>query len=342
MNDKIKFAIVGFGNIGPRHATHIVTNEEAELISVCDVDKSRFDDLYIEKGVVFTDDFQQILNNASIDVVSVCVPNYLHKEFTVRSLSAGKHVLCEKPMAMNTIECGEMIEASDSNDKLLFIVKQNRYNPPVKAVKEIIENGTLGKVYQVNINCFWNRNSQYFKTSTWKGSKLKDGGCLFTPFSHFVDILYYFFGDIDHIEGMVSNYAHEDLAEFEDSGVFNLTTASGIMVSFNFSTCAHEKNMEGSFTIIGENGTVKIGGQYLNTIDYQNIEGFEIKDMEESKPGNDYGFYKGSMSNHGKVIQNVVDTIKGRDNISTVGDEGLKVVEIIERMYASAKQIKPR
>lgn len=334
----IRFGIVGFGNIGTRHAKHIQQHPEAQLIAVCDTNPQRFEQLSNAPNIVRTEHFEQLLQNPNIDVINICVPNYLHAPYTIAALKAGKHVVCEKPMALSTTECAQMIAAADAAQRKLFVVKQNRYNPPVHAVKQLIDNNQLGTIYQMLINCFWNRNENYYQTSDWRGKKLKDGGCLFTQCSHFIDIMYYLVGDADCIAGTVSNFGHTNSVEFEDSGAFLLRSKqSNAIIGFNFSTCTTQKNMEGSITIIAQNGTIKIGGQYLNTIEYQQINNYKIADLPIGNAPNDYGSYQGSMSNHDKVIQNVIDTLNGRDTINTIGQEGKKVIEIIEKMYAAAK-----
>ncbi|MFK7906247.1 MAG: Gfo/Idh/MocA family protein, partial [Chitinophagales bacterium] len=224
----INFAIIGFGNIGTRHAKHIFNHPNAKLLAVCDIDESKLQNSFIEEENIPTfTDYRKLLEQSNIGVVNVCTPNYLHHPMTIAALEAGKHVVCEKPMAMSSLQCKEMIEAAEQNDCQLFVVKQNRYNPPVKVVKELIEGGKLGRVFQVAINCFWNRNAAYYLNSTWRGKKALDGGCLFTQCSHFVDILYYLVGDVEAVSGMIHNFNHQDLAEFEDAGTFLLKGKNG-------------------------------------------------------------------------------------------------------------------
>jgi predicted dehydrogenase len=238
-------------------------------------------------------------------------------------------------MAISTASCDRMIDAMNQTGKLIFAVKQNRYNPPVQAVKGLIDEGKLGKLYLIQVSCFWNRSDDYYAQSPWRGSKEMDGGCLFTQFSHFVDILYYLAGPVVSAQGMVHNYAHQHNTEFEDTGTFSMQTADGAMVAFNFTTCAYEKNMEGAITIFGEKGTVKIGGQYLNTIEYQHLENGALPEINISAKSNDYGTYQGSMSNHDQVIQNVVDVLHRDQRIMVGAEEGRDVVGIIEMMYDS-------
>ena len=209
-------------------------------------------------------------------------------------------------------------------------------DPPVAAVKQLIEEGRLGKIYSIHLGCYWNRNPQYYQ-DTWKGTKALDGGTLYTQFSHFIDLLYWMFGDVKEATALLSNYHHKNIIEFEDSGVVNLQFYSGVMGSVNYTVNAHGKNMEGSLTIFGEKGTIKIGGQYLNELEYQEIEGYRIENLPPGNPPNQYGHYVGSMSNHDQVYHNVVEVLTNQGIIATNGFEGLKTVEIIDKIYSAAK-----
>lgn len=327
--NKIKFAIIGYGNIGKRHKVHIQAHANAELVGICDVDELKHE----HNDIPFFNNVNDMYAQLSIDVICVCTPNYLHHIHTIQALQTKINVLCEKPMSIATNLCEEMIEAANMYNKKIFVVKQNRYNEPVQQVKKLIENRLLGKIYLININCFWNRNEAYYQ-SEWRGKKSKDGGCLYTQFSHFIDILYYLNGDITTIKGYIENYNHV-YTEIEDTGSFTMKAKNGAIVNFNFTTCSYEKNMEGAITIIAEKGTVKIGGQYMNTIEYQNIQDTLLPAVKMQNKANDYGTYQGSMSNHDKVIDNVVNHLLHNEKIMTSDYEGMQVVNIIERMYQS-------
>ena len=329
---KLKFAIIGYGNIGQRHAHHIMQHEDAVLKAVCEVPLFE-KPVHFPQEVSFYDNIEIMLANEEIDIVNVCTPNYLHHPHTLLALRHKKHVVCEKPMALSTRQCDEMIQCAEEHGRSVFVVKQNRFNEPVQQVKRLIEKNLLGKIFLINVNCFWNRNEYYYHESLWRGKKNEDGGCLFTQFSHFVDILYYLFGDIEECKGIVKNFNHPYI-QIEDSGSFFMQTKEGAIVNFNFSTCSHEKNMEGAFTILAEHGTVKIGGQYLNTIEYQNIKNVTLPEINIQAKSNDYGKYQGSMSNHDKMIDNVIKTLQGKETIMTNAHEGKMVVGMIEKMYA--------
>jgi len=332
--EKVKFGIIGCGRIAQRHAEHI--NNFGELKAVADIKLERAKELGEKyKCNIYNDIDSLLASEKKIDVISICTPNGLHAEHSIKALNAGFHVLCEKPMALTVQECKMMIKAAEDNNRKLFIVKQNRFNPPIAAIKKVIDEGRLGKILNVQLNCFWNRPEEYFKNSDWKGTKKLDGGPLYTQFSHFIDLLYWLIGDIIEVRSYKANFLLKDIIEFEDNGVVIIKFGNGAIGSINYTLSSYKKNMEGSITIFGEKGTVKVGGQYLNVLEYQSIEGYEITDVPESRPSNDYGFYQGSMSNHDKVYENVIDVLKNNAKIATDGYEGLKTVEIIEKIYNS-------
>lgn len=334
---KIKFALLGCGRIAQRHAEHIANN--GELVAACDTDISKADSLAAKYNATPYYDIDMLLQTEKeLDVVSICTPNGLHSQHAIKSLKAGFHVLCEKPMAINVNDCGEMIKTAEQYNRRLFAIKQNRFNPPVSAVKQLIENGSLGRIYSIQLSCFWNRNSDYYANS-WKGTKDLDGGTLFTQFSHFIDLVYWMVGDVKRTYAFTRNFAHKDIIEFEDTGVVIAEFYNGAIGTINYTVNSYSKNMEGSLTIFAEKGTVKIGGQYLNELEYQDIQGIEIKDLPKGNTANNYGTYVGSMSNHDKVYENLVDVLNNGGAISTNFFEGLKTVEIIDKIYNAAKSM---
>ena len=338
MSSKVKFAIIGCGRIAQRHAEHI--NNKGVLVAVCDVIKEKADEIGKKYNAKSYYSLEELLRSEKeIDVVSICSPNGLHAEHAIKSLQSGIHVLCEKPMAINVYDCGEMIKAAEKTNKRLFAIKQNRFNPPVEAVKNALDEGRLGKIYSVQLSCFWNRNPDYYQNS-WKGTMKLDGGTLYTQFSHFVDLLYWMLGDVRNVNAMMANYNHKGIIEFEDTGVVILEFYNGAIGTINYTVNSFGKNMEGSLTIFGEKGTVKIGGQYLNELEYQNIEGYRIENLPEGNKANNYGNYQGSMSNHDKVYDNLIEVLRNGASISTNSFEGLKTVEIIEKIYKVATHVR--
>jgi predicted dehydrogenase len=335
------FALVGCGRIAARHAEHI--HRLGRLVAVCDTERDKAVAMAEQYGSRWYGDLAEMLvrEEGNIDVVSVCTPNGLHAEHTILALRAGCHVLCEKPMALCSADCGQMIVQAERANRRLFIVKQNRFNPPVVAVKRLVDEGRLGQIYSLQLNCFWNRNADYYRDS-WKGTAELDGGCLYTQFSHFIDLVCWIAGDVKSARAFTRNLAHEGIVEFEDCGVVTLEFCSGAIGSIHFTINAHAKNMEGSLTIFAEKGTVKIGGQYLNELEYQSLEGPPIANLPAGRPANQYGTYVGSMSNHDKVYENLIDVLTNGGVISTNGFEGLKTVEVIEMIYAAAQEEEQR
>jgi UDP-N-acetyl-2-amino-2-deoxyglucuronate dehydrogenase len=330
----LSFAIIGCGRIARTHAKHL--SAHGRLTAVCDIDIKKADELGRGYQARIYGDYVKMLgSHPEIDLISVCSPNGLHALHSVDALNYGFHVLCEKPMALNTKDCQLMIATAKAADRQLFVVKQNRYNPPVAALKQAISEGRLGRIYSIQLSCFWNRNSSYYQNS-WKGSALMDGGTLFTQFSHFIDLLYWLFGDVVDIHAITGNFGHQGVIEFEDTGVVILKFAEGAIGTVNYTVNSYRKNMEGSLTVFGECGTVKIGGQYLNELEYQEIEDYKITGLPEGNKANNYGDYQGSMSNHDRVIRNVADVLTGGGMMMTTPEEALKTVEIINRIYAVA------
>ena len=332
-DQRIRFAVIGCGHIGKRHAEMVSRNPESELVGLVDVkDKSSLGlDHY---NTPFYSSLDDLLNaDIKLDVINIASPNGFHAEHALKALEAKKHVVIEKPMALKKQDAEKVIHKALNVHRHVFAVMQNRYSPPSIWLKEMMESESLGKIYIVQLNCYWNRDERYYKHDTWHGKKDLDGGTLFTQFSHFIDILYWLFGDIKNIDSRLTNFNHEKLTEFEDSGVVSFDFVNGGMGCLNFSTSVWDKNMESSMVIIAENGSIKIGGQYMDKVEYCHVKNYTMPNLAPTNPGNDYGAYKGSAQNHHYVIDNVIDVIKRKEAITTNALEGLKVVEIIERIY---------
>ena len=332
-NKKIKFAVVGCGHIGKRHAEMITRNPESELVALIDI-KQRAE-LGIEAYDVplFNSLSEFFSSNLEVDVLNIASPNGFHAEQTLQCLEQRKHIVVEKPMALTKNDSEKVIFKALHVHRHLFAVMQNRYSPPSMWIKELIESGKLGNIYMVQLNCYWNRDERYYKQESWHGKKDLDGGTLFTQFSHFIDIMYWLFGDIENINAKFNDFNHKNLTDFEDSGFVSFDFVNGGMGCLNYSTSIWNQNLESSMTIIAENGSIKIGGQYMNEVEYCHVKDYEMPLLAPTNPGNDYGAYKGSAANHHYVIENVVDVLKGRASITTNALEGLKVVDIIERIY---------
>jgi predicted dehydrogenase len=311
----------------------IKRNPEAELVALCDV-------LPAEKvntaqfGVPqYTTLAEMFAAHPEIEVVNIATPNGFHCAHALEALEARKHVVIEKPLALSKPDAEKVIFKALQVRRQVFAVMQNRYSPPSVWIKEMVESGTLGEIYMIQLNCYWNRDERYYKPGSWHGNKQLDGGTLFTQFSHFIDILYWLFGDIHNIKSRFYDFKHAELTDFEDSGIVTFDFLNGGSGVLNFSTAIWDRNLESSMTIIAEKGAVKIGGQYMDKVEYCHVQNYEMPVLAPTNPGNDYGAYKGSAQNHNFVIDNVVDVIHNRATITTNALEGLKVVEIIERIY---------
>ncbi len=337
---KIRFAVIGFGHIGKRHAEMIKRNSDAELVAVADSNFQLKEVAEKDFGTIFFSSIEELLNaNLEIDVVNICTPNGLHASQSLLALDKKCHVVCEKPMGLTKADCEQVIFKSLNVGRQVFCVMQNRYSPPSAWLKSLVTENRFGKIFMVQVNCYWNRDDRYYKKGGWKGLYNLDGGPLFTQFSHFIDIMYWLFGDIKDINARFENFNHNENTEFiDDSGIVNFHFSNGGIGCINYTTSVWDKNLESSITIIGENGSVKVGGQYMDKVETCNIKDYVMPVLAPINPPNDYGNYKGSAANHHYVIDNVVETLQGKSTITTNAMEGLKVVDIIERIYKQSQQ----
>jgi UDP-N-acetyl-2-amino-2-deoxyglucuronate dehydrogenase len=330
MSSVLRFGIIGCGKIAPRHAAEAA--KQGQLVAVCDVLKERADTLASQYAAKACYHIEELLKQ-EFDLLAICTPNGLHATHSIQALNAGMHVLCEKPLCISTADARQMMEVAKANNKKLFVVKSTRYNPALAALKKLIEENQFGKLYSFQLNCFWNRPAAYYQDS-WKGSNDLDGGTLYTQFSHYIDAMLWLLGDVETVSGFRKNLAHKDIIDFEDSGVVALQMQNGMIGGLNWSLNTFQKNMEVSLTLIAEKGSVRIAGEYMNEMQYQLTDGFELA-IPESGNANDYGFYKGSMSNHDHVYENMMKALQNDNHPFTHAADGLKTVETIERIYNS-------
>jgi UDP-N-acetyl-2-amino-2-deoxyglucuronate dehydrogenase len=331
-----QFAIIGCGTISKRHAENII--RIGKLVAVCDIIKSRADELaatYNARAYYSIDDL--LKQEKTVSIVVVCSPNGLHAEHSIKSLQAEKNVLCEKPLCITSVAASQVIDTAYFFRKKIVVVKQNRFNPPVEFIKKALDSNQLGKVLSFQINCFWNRPQEYYK-GDWKGTIELDGGVLYTQFSHFIDLLYWFLGDVEEVKGIKAKYLRRKHVEIEDTGMAVLIMKNGAAGTINYTVNSYNKNMEGSFTLFCEKGTVKIGGQYLNKLEWYETNENQKPVIEDSVHANDYGFYRGSMSNHHKVYENLLASMQGEGTLPEAKD-AIKTIEIIEKIYAASTGI---
>lgn len=327
------FAVVGMGHIGKRHAALIRQMEGARLVALCDVLPPESLGMPLE-GIEWYSGIENLLENAlGVDVVCVCTPNGLHATHAVQALRAHKHVVIEKPMALTLPDAQHIMDTAEAEGKQIFCVMQNRYSPASIWLKSLVANGVLGKIFLVEVNCYWNRDDRYYQSGAWRGTRSMDGGTIFTQYSHFIDILIWLFGEI-RVEGArFQNFSHQHSIEFEDSGVVQFSLPEGGMGVFSYSTAVWDANLESSITLIGQQGAVKVGGQYMNEVLTCHIKDYEMPALPPASPPNDYGTYKGSAANHYFIFKNVLDVLTGKDQVHIPPQDGLKVVATIEEMY---------
>lgn len=332
-----QFALIGCGRISRRHAENI--QAIGTVKAVCDVVPERADKLAKEYNCAAYYSIDDLLKQESeIDVVSICTPNGYHAEHSIKSLQAGKDVLCEKPLCLTTAAAWQLIETEKFSGRRLFVVKSNRYNPILLQLKELVDKEQLGNIYSFHLSCLWNRPPEYY--TDWHGKLFPDGGSLYTQFSHYIDAMISLFGDVEDVKGFRKNMAHTSCIEFEDTGVASLSMQKGTLGSLHWSVNAYKKNHEIALTILAEKGTVRIGGEYLNEVQYQLMESANKFAVPENL-SNDYSTYKGSMSNHTEVYRHLLKALKGEDKSFANAFDGLKTVEAIEKIYKAMDHLAP-
>lgn len=335
--DKVKFAIVGIGSIGKRHIAVLDADPNAEIVAICDLDAQKCQEQFdLYGGFSMYTDFSTMLNEIEADIINVVTPHALHASMSIEALDKGFNVLCEKPMALNVEDCNAMNDAAKRTGNKLWVVKQNRYNVPIRLAKDAMDKGRLGKIFMIKCDVLWNRYQGYYDDSPWRGSLEREGGALFTQASHFIDLLIWWCGDVVSATGKAETQNHN--IETEDSGLAILNFSSGTLGSLVWTTCVYNKNYEGSITIIGEKGTIKIGGKYLNLIEFWDVEGYPLQEgIEYTDKPNSYGKYQGTSSNHDKVVKAIITDFTEDRNDAVDGFEGIKSIEAIEQIYSAIR-----
>lgn len=320
----LKFSLLGFGHIGRVHKAAIDETPGAKVVSIIDIN---YEDPEQELPVYRT--LESFLEtDHETDVVVIATPNGLHRDHAIRCLKAGKHVLIEKPMALNLEHAQEILEVAQQYGKRVFSSMQLRFSPPVAYVKNLLENNCLGQIYMVNIHCYWNRNKNYYMLRDWHGTEEMDGGVLFTQFSHFIDILNFWFEEVECKTAEFYNFTHQGVTEFPDSGKldFKANGASGHMV---FTTSTYEKNFKSGIVILAEKGTIEIGDQYLNELKYSNMKNVVCSNTNQSTETKNF---------HPAAIAEIVETLAENRASILDGDHALRLVQFIERAHQFGKK----
>lgn len=332
----IRFIVIGFGHIGKRHALCIDQDHEAELVALCDIRPQH----EVLAGTAWAEyPFYQSVKDlleskVDFDIACICVPNGLHAEVALPILEAGKHVVIEKPIVLNPANGERLRQASRAYGGRIYGVLQNRYTPTAQWLKQTIDSGALGQIYNVQMHCLWNRDERYYTPGGWHGNAELDGGTLYTQYSHFIDLLIWTLGPIEIEQVRLWDYAHASLSDFEDSGSVHFRTQQGADGHLFYSTAVYGRNMEVSLTLLAEHGAIRLSGAYLNELEHVEIRGLEPPTLPPSAQGNQYGGYSGSAQNHHHVIRHIVADLKGQPASTTTLDEGLAVVNTIQKIYS--------
>ncbi|WP_291122427.1 Gfo/Idh/MocA family protein [Empedobacter sp. UBA7620] len=323
------FSILGYGHIGRVHQQAIEETENAQLISVIDFNLP--EDLPF-KGYSTLESF--LNEDQETDVVVIATPNGLHREHAIRCLKAGKNVLIEKPIALTVEDAKEILKVAEEKNLRVFTSMQLRFSPVVQYVKNLIDNNSLGKVFMVNINCYWNRNKNYYKLREWHGNQEMDGGVLFTQFSHFVDIMNFWFDEVICTNSKSFNFTHQEVTEFDDSGCVDFT-ADGAIGHMIYTTSVFNKNFESNITLIAEKGTIKIGDQYLNQMIYSDLKNVccsnKISTEQKNFHPNAIAEISDALIRHneslldGKYAVNLVKFISDANHLATENKQELKI-----------------
>ena len=336
INRKIRVGLVGCGRISQNHLEAIkALRNDLELTDLCDVDISRATSKSQEFSRVNKyDDFEEFIKSTNADLVIITSPSGLHAKQSVKCAEFGKHVVTEKPMATTWSDGLNMIQVFEERKLKLFIVKQNRLNPTIVKLKELIASGLLGKLYSIHINVFWNRPQSYYDADSWRGTWALDGGALMNQASHYVDFLRWMFGPVSEVSCFTKTLARK--IEAEDSGVAIFRFENESLGSLSVSMLTYPKNIEGSVMILAEKGTVKIGGVALNKVEFLALENGEQFTSEFNNL--DYEITSVYGSGHLNYYKNVVDVLRGQAEALVDGPEGLKTLELLVAMYKSSAE----
>ena len=331
---KIRLALVGCGRISKNHLDAIEQHKDRiELVAVCDVDRDALNKVAQQKNVAGYDDLSSMLQQTTPDIVVLATPSGLHASQTFEIARASCHVMTEKPMATRWGDGKQMVQACDEAGVRLFVVKQNRRNATLRLLKNAVEKKRFGRIYMVNINVFWSRPQEYYDTAKWRGTWEFDGGAFMNQASHYVDLLDWLIGPVESLQAYTATLARH--IEVEDTGVISVKWRSGALGSMNVTMLTYPKNLEGSITIIGEKGTVRIGGMAVNEIQHWEFADADTDDEKIKQASyattSVYGF------GHPLYYENVIEVLRGEAEPETDGREGLRSLEILIAAYLSSR-----
>jgi UDP-N-acetyl-2-amino-2-deoxyglucuronate dehydrogenase len=328
-----RIALVGCGRISRNHFEAIERVDGLTLTAVCDSDASRAQTAGEQWGVPWFDSFETMLQHAECDVVAICTPSGLHPQHGNQAARAGKHVISEKPMAISLTAADELVHECDAAGVQLFVVKQNRLNTPVQLLKRAIDKGRFGRLYMANCTVRWTRPQEYYDQAPWRGTWEFDGGAFMNQASHYVDLIQWLMGPVESVMAKTATLARR--IESEDTGVAALRFRSGALGAIEVTMLTYPRNLEGSITILGEKGTVKVGGTAVNRVEHWLFADYDdddkLVDGASSVPPNVYGF------GHEGYYRNVLAVLRGEAQPDTDGRAGRKSLELILGIYESAR-----
>lgn len=328
-----RIGLVGCGRISKNHFDAIKNVDGLTLAAVADIDAERAKRAGEEQGVPSYTSLDQMLTAASLDVVAICTPSGLHSAHGVAVARAGKHIVTEKPMSISLTQADELIKAADDAGVHLFVVKQNRLNPPIQLLKRAVDKGRFGRIYLANVTVRWQRPQEYYDQEPWRGTWEFDGGAITNQASHYVDLMQWLVGPVESVMAKTATQARK--IEAEDSGVGILKFRSGALGVIEVNVLTYPKNLEGSITILGEKGSVKIGGTAVNKVETWQFADYDDDDKgidaASTNPPNVYGF------GHEGYYRNVLAVLRGEAKPETDGRAGRKSLELILGIYESAK-----
>ncbi|PIR22330.1 MAG: oxidoreductase [Deltaproteobacteria bacterium CG11_big_fil_rev_8_21_14_0_20_45_16] len=331
---KVRLGLVGCGRISFKHLEAIKTHEkDCELVAICDSESSRLDAAKVDGPLERYRDYSAMLANPAIDAVVLATPSGLHAEHAIQAARAGKHVITEKPMATRWVDGKRMVQACDEAGVYLFVVKQNRHNPTLQLLKNAVTKRRFGQIYMVNVNVFWSRPQEYYDSASWRGTWEFDGGAMMNQASHYVDLLDWLIGPVQCVQAMTETLARR--IEVEDTAVANIKWRSGALGSINVTMLTYKQNMEGSITILGEKGSVRLGGVAVNRVDHWE---FADTDPDDAKI-KEASYATESVYGHGHApyYKNVIASLQGVEKPLTDGREGLRSLELLIASYVSAR-----
>jgi len=332
--DKIRLAVVGCGRIAKNHFAAIEKHaENIELVAVCDSNFQTLQEVQTCYNIPGYQRLEELLKTEKVDLIALCTPSGLHSDQTILAARHGVHVMTEKPMATRWQDGLRMVKACDEHGVKLFVVKQNRRNSTLQLLKQAVEEKRFGKIYLVNINVFWARPQEYYNSSKWRGTWELDGGAFMNQASHYVDLIDWLIGPVDSVHAMTGTLARD--IQVEDTGVLNIRWRSGALGSMNVTMLTYPRNYEASITILGEKGTVRVGGVAVNEIQHWEFEDKRAYDSDIEKANYEttsvYGF------GHPLYYKNIIDVMRGEAEAETDGREGLKSLEVLIAAYLSAR-----